>query len=51
MILLKKWTWHKVKSFVYYVNQFLRNKRHKKWNQECKQKKSRMFNFVIFLIF
>ena len=38
MILLKK-------SFIYCVNQFLREKSHKKWNQECKQKQSGMFNF------
>ena len=29
----------------YYVNPFLRKKRHKKWNQECKQKQSLLFNF------
>ena len=27
------------------VNQFLRKKRHKKWNQECEQKESFLFNF------
>ena len=45
MILLKKWGKHKVKSYIYCVNQFLREKRHKKWNQECKQKLSLLFNF------
>ena len=45
MILLKKWAKHKVKSYIYCVNQFLREKRHKKWNQECKQKQSLLFNF------
>ena len=45
MILLKKWAKHEVKSYIYYVNQFLRLKRHKKWNQECKQKQSLLFNF------
>ena len=45
MILFKKWAEHKVKSNIYNVNQFLREKYHKKWNQECKQKQSRLFNF------
>ena len=45
MILFKKWAKHKVKSYIYCVNQFLREKRHKKWNQECKQKQSLLFNF------
>ena len=39
------WARYKVKSFIYCVNQFLCEKRHKKWNQECKQKLSRMLNF------
>ena len=43
MSLLKKWARHKIKSFIYCVNQFLCQKPHKKWNQECKQK--HMFNF------
>ena len=34
MILFKKWVKYKVKSYIYYVNQFLPKKRHKKWNQE-----------------
>ena len=38
MILFNKQAKHKVKSYIYCVNQFLRKKRHKKWNQECKQK-------------
>ena len=45
MILLKKWAKHKVKSYIYCVNQFLRKKHHEKWNQECKQKQSLLFNF------
>ena len=45
MILFKKWTKHKVKLYIYCVNQFLRGKRHKKWKQECKQKQSLLFNF------
>ena len=45
MILLKKWTKHEVKSYIYCVNQFLREKRYKKWNQECKKKQSLLFNF------
>ena len=45
MILLEKWAKHKVKSCSYYVNQFLREKRHEKWNQERKQKQSLLFNF------
>ena len=28
-----------------YVNQFLHEKRHKKWNQECNQKQSPLFNY------
>ena len=52
MILFKKWAKHKVKSNIYYVDQFLRKKRHKKWNQECKQKQSLLFNFCnIFYLF
>ena len=45
MILFKSWAKHKVKSHIYCVNQFLREKRHKKWNRECKQKQSLLFNF------
>ena len=45
MILFKKWAKHKVKSYIYCVNQFLREKRHKKWNQERKEKQSLLFNF------
>ena len=40
MVLFKKWAKHEVKSYIYCVNQFLREKRHKKWSQECKQKQS-----------
>ena len=43
--MFKKWAKHKGKSYIYGVNQFLREKRHKKWNQECKQKQSVLFNF------
>ena len=46
MILFKKWAKHKVKSYIYYVTQFLLKKRHKNWNQECKQKQSLFFNFL-----
>ena len=45
MLLFKKWARHKVKSYIYCVNQFLREKSHNKWNQECKQKQSLLFNF------
>ena len=45
MILFKKWAKHKVKSYIYCENQFLREKLHKKRNQECKQKQSFLFNF------
>ena len=45
MVLLKKWARHKVKSYTYCVNQFLPEKHHKEWNQECKRKQSLMFNF------
>ena len=45
MILFKKWARHKVKPYIYCVNQFFREKCHKKWNQECKRKQSLLFNF------
>ena len=45
MILFKKWSKHKVKSYIYCVNQFLREKRHKKLSQECNQKQSLLFIF------
>ena len=45
MILFKTWAKHKVKSYIYCVNQFLPKKRHKNWSQECKQKQSLLFNF------
>ena len=48
MILFKKWAKDKVKSYIYCVNQFLHEKRHKKWNQECKQKQFLLFNFCNF---
>ena len=38
MNFLKKWAKHKVKSYTYCVNQFYRQKHHKEWNQEYKQK-------------
>ena len=44
MILFKKWAKHKVKWYISCVNQFLCNRHHKKWNQECKQKQSLLFN-------
>ena len=47
MIMFKKWAKHKVKSQIYCVNQFLREKRHKKGNQECKQKQFPLSNFCI----
>ena len=37
MILFKKCPVREVKSYIYCVNQFLRKKRHKNRNQECKQ--------------
>ena len=36
---------HKSKSYIYCVNQFLREKRNKKSSQESKQKQSHLFNF------
>ena len=45
MILFKKWAKLKVKSYIYCVNQFLRKKHHRKWNQEWKQKQSLLSNF------
>ena len=45
MILFKKWGKRNVKSYIYCVNQFLQEKRHKKWSQECIQKQLLLFNF------
>ena len=45
MNLFKKFSQHKVKSNIYYVDQFLRKKRHKKINQECEQKQSLLLDF------
>ena len=39
------WAKHKVKSYICCVNKFLLEKRHEKWNQECKQKQSLLFSF------
>ena len=41
----KKWAKPKVESYIYCENQYLREKRHKKWSQECKQKQPLLFNF------
>ena len=41
MILFKKWAKHKVKSYIYCVNQFLREKRHK--NETKNVNKSSLF--------
>ena len=51
MILFKIWAKHKVKSYIYCVNQFLRKKRHK--NETKNVNKNSLFYsiFVIFLIF
>ena len=51
MILFKKWAKHKVKSYIYCVNQFLREKRHK--NETKNVNKNSLFCsiFIIFLIF
>ena len=52
MILFQKWTKHKVESYICCVNRFLSEKRHKKWNQECKQKESFFVqSFYYFLSF
>ena len=45
MILFKKWAKRKVESYIYRVNQFLREKRHEKWSQECKQIQSLLLDF------
>ena len=45
MLLFKKWAQHKLKSYIYFVNPPLREKRHRKWTQECKQKQLLLFNF------
>ena len=45
MILFRKWAKNKVKSYIYCVNQLLREKLHEKWNQECKQKQFFFFFF------
>ena len=37
MILFRKWAKHNVKLYIYGVNQFKNEKRHKKWNQKGKQ--------------
>ena len=40
------------KSYIYCVNQFLREKRHQKWNQEFQQKHYLLFNICnIFNLF
>ena len=44
--IVEKLAKHKVKLYIYSVNQFLRKKRHKNWIQECKQKQSLLFNFL-----
>ena len=49
MILSKKWANHKVESCIYCVNQFLREKCHKRWNQKYKQKQCLLFNFYILI--
>ena len=51
MILFKKSAKHKVKSYIYYVNQFLHKKRHK--NETKNVNKISLFcsNYVIFFIF
>ena len=54
MILFKKGARHKVKSYIYCVDQFLRQKRQKKKKNETENvnKNSRVCPiFVIFLIF
>ena len=51
MILFKKCPVREVKSYIYCVNQFLRKKRHKNRNQECKQKLSNKFSLFNILIF
>ena len=33
MIMFKKWAKHKVKSYIYYVDQFFSKKHYKKWIQ------------------
>ena len=50
MILFKKCAKHQVKSYIYCENQFLREKRHKKWKQECKKNSLFYSIFVTFLI-
>ena len=45
MILFKKLGKLKVKSYIYSVNQFLCEKRHKKLSRECKQRQSLLLNF------
>ena len=47
MILFQKWAKHKIKLYIYFVNQFLRGKRHEKWNQERKQKQSPLFSLFL----
>ena len=51
MILFKKWAKHKVKSYIYCVNQFLREKRYKNENKYVNKNSLFLSIFVIFLIF
>ena len=45
MILSKKWSKHKVKSYIFCINLLLRGKLQKTRNQGCKQRKVSLFNF------
>ena len=51
MILFNKWAKHKVKSYIYCVNQFLREKRYKNENKYVNKNSLFLSIFVIFLIF
>ena len=51
MILFKNWAKQKVKSYIYYVNQFLRGKRHKNKTRNVSKNSLFCLIFVIFFIF
>ena len=51
MILFKNWAKQKVKSYIYYVNQFLRGKRHKNKTKNVSKNSLFCLIFVIFFIF
>ena len=51
MILFKKWDEHNVKSYIYCINQSLREKNHKNEAKNVNKKQSLLFNFCNILYF